>query len=132
MTNHCIIQGRLTRDPEVKTLDSGTTVAKFTVAWSERYKEKESKLFLDCTAWGSTGEFVERYFSKGQEIIVEGKIVQEEWADKDGVIQKRIRMSRVDRVHFCGPKRDAASPAPASAPSNDDDFVEVDDDELPF
>ena len=62
MLNHMVLQGRLTRDPELRNTQSGTPVCSFTVAWSEKYKETETKLFLSCTAWRGTGEMVSKHF----------------------------------------------------------------------
>lgn len=73
MVNHLILQGRLTADPELRTTQSGTSVCSFRVAWSEKYKDTETKLFLGCTAWRGTGELVSKYFSKGKEILFKRK-----------------------------------------------------------
>ena len=133
MLNHTTLQGRLTRDPELRNTQSGTPVCSFTVAWSEKYKETETKLFLNCTAWRGTGEMVSRYFVKGKEIVVEGKLSTRDWEDKDGNKRSSIELT-VDRVHFCGSKGDSASTgcASASAPVQDE-YTEIEDDgELPF
>lgn len=105
MINKMILQGRLTADPEIKQTQSGVSCASFTVAWSEKYKEIETKCFQRCKAWRGTADFLGKYFAKGQEIIVCGKMVTEEW-EKDG--QKRsAQILSVDDVHFCGKKQDA-------------------------
>lgn len=143
MINHMILQGRLVAEPELRTTQSGITVCSFRVAWSEKYKETETKLFLSCTAWRGMGEMVARYFTKGREIAVEGKLSTRDWTDKEGNNRQSVEMT-VDRVHFCGPKpEDTAlgtgytsgyTPAP-SAPVNISagDFTELEDDgELPF
>lgn len=129
MINKTLYQGRLTRDIELKKTSSDIAYAEFSVAWSEKYKESETKCFLRCKAWRSTAEFLQKHFSKGQEIGIEGHLVTEEW-EKDGQKQSRT-ICQVDKVHFCGKKSD--SQAPAEKPS--DDFVNVPeeiDDELPF
>lgn len=131
MLNHTILQGRLTRDPELRNTQSGTPVCSFTVAWSEKYKETETQLFLDCTAWRGTGEMVSKYFSKGKEIIVEGKLSTRKWKDKEGNNRTSTEMT-AERVHFCGPKDGGGfAPAPVDAHS---DFPEIgeEDGELPF
>ena len=129
MVNHAIIQGRLCADPELRQTQSGTSVCSFRVAWSEKYKETETKLFLNCTAWRGTGEMVSKYFVKGKEIAVEGKLSTRDWEDKDGNKRSSIELT-VDRVHFCGSKGDSSGvPVSASA----DDFKEIEDDgDLPF
>lgn len=142
MINHMILQGRLVAEPELRTTQSGTAVCSFRVAWSEKHKETETKLFLSCTAWRSTGEMIAKYFVKGQEIAVEGKLSTRDWTDREGDNRQSIELT-VDRVHFCGPKQSGASgsgytsgyaAAPASPVSiSANDFTELDDDgELPF
>ena len=116
MINRLVFQGRLVRDPELRTTQSGVSVASFTVAWSEKYKETETKCFLSCTAWRSTGEFVSKYFTKGQEINVTGKLQTREWEDKEGNKRSTIELV-VDEAAFCGSKSDGGgSFKPAGAP----------------
>lgn len=127
MLNHATIQGRLTRDPELRQTQNGTPVAGFTVAWSKKYKETEQKLFMPCVAWGKQGEFVSNYFSKGQETIVEGKLVTRKWEDKNGNNRETVELI-VDRIHFCGPKQDSAGragdgPAGRTEPAADTDWA---------
>lgn len=135
MLNHMTLQGRLCADPELRNTQSGVSVCSFRVAWSEKYKETETKLFLNCTAWRGTGEMVSKYFSNGKEIVVEGKLSTRDWTDKEGGKRTTNEMT-VERVHFCGPKDNAASDFhPAGVPVDvcADDFQEIEDDgELPF
>ena len=130
MLNRVLFQGRLVRDIELKEV-GGFQMTEFTVAWSEKYKDTETKCFLRCKAWRSTAEFLSKFFSKGQELIVEGRMVTEEW-EKDGQKQSRS-ICNVEKVHFCGSKGSNTENNPPSAPSND--FVNVpegSDEELPF
>lgn len=126
MINSVVIQGRLARDPEIKTTQSGVAVANFTVCWSDRYKETETKLFVFCRAWRGTAEFIEKYFKKGQEIAVEGRLITEEW-EKDGEKKSRVVLD-VRGVHFCGKREDSQGAAAEPAESQP---VQVEDD-LPF
>lgn len=127
MVNKAILQGRLCADPELRHTQSGTAVCSFRVAWSEKYKERENKLFLACSAWGATGETVNNYFRKGQEILVDGRLETRDWNDKEGNKRSSIEMT-ADKVHFCGPKQTESNySGPESA------FSELDDDgDLPF
>lgn len=134
MLNYSVLQGRLVRDPELRTTQSGTSVCSFTVVWSEKYKETETKLFLNCTAWRGTAEMVSRYFSKGKEIIVEGKLSTREWQGRDGNKRSAVEMT-VERVNFCGPKQAEGSNAQEpSGGGSSGDFqpIDMDDGELPF
>ena len=103
MINKMILQGRLTADPELRQTQSGISVCSFTVAWSEKRNEIETKCFLRCTAWRGTAEFLSQYFSKGKEIVVEGKLNTREWEDADGNKRSSIELA-VDTIHFCGSK----------------------------
>lgn len=132
--NHTVLQGHMVADPELNDTNNGAKVVNFRVAWSEKYKERETKCFLECKAFSGTAEFVCFYFRKGQELAVEGKLTTEEWTTQDG--QKRSKIVLVaDRVHFCGKKQDGAEtgssePAQAAPVSA---AVPVDTDgELPF
>lgn len=133
--NHTVLQGRMVADPELKDTNNGAKVVNFRVAWSEKYKERETKCYLECKAFSGTAEFVCNYFRKGQELTVEGKLTTEEWATQDG--QKRSKnVLVVDRVHFCGKKQDGndtGSSEPAQAVPAASAAMPVDmDGELPF
>ena len=140
MLNHITIMGRLARDLELRRTQSGTAVASFTVAWSEKYGESEQKLFMPCVAWKGTAEMASKWFSKGQELVVEGKLTSRRWQDKEGNNRETIELI-VDRMHFCGAKRDEnqqggyhTAGAPVSAYPDPSEFAELngDDGELPF
>ena len=143
MLNKAVIQGRLTKDPELRTTQSGTPVATFTVAWSEKYKEQDRKLFLNCVAWSGNAEFVSKYFRKGSSIIVFGNIQVDVWKDKEGHNRRTTRII-VDELQFGESKnRDSsASGVPTdregfSNASNSDFFTDMkdadgSDAELPF
>ena len=129
MINSINYQGRLTKDIELKKTTSDISCTEFTIAWSEKYKESETKCFLRCKAWRSTAEFLSKCFSKGKELAITGHMVTEEW-EKDGQKQSRT-ICIVDKVHFCGSK--SGGSGSADVPS--DDFVNVPEDidnELPF
>lgn len=132
------MQARLTADIELKQMQSGVSFTEFTVAWSEKYKEVETKCFLRCKTWRQTAEFLSKYFKKGSELIVEGKMVTEQW-EKDGQAQSRT-ICDVEKVHFCGSKSDNGSkpdsngyPAPNFQQGENANFEEIEDtDGLPF
>ena len=132
MVNKLILQGRLVADPELRQTTSGTHVCNFRVAWSEKYKETETKLFLSCTAWRGTGEMIAKNFSKGKEIILEGKLSTRSYTDKNGQDRQTTELT-VERAHFSGSKADGggASNQPNVSAA---DFTEMDGDDgdLPF
>lgn len=134
MINKTIIQGRLTRDAELRSTTAGKSVASFTVAWSETFNNTERKLFLPCVAWGKTGEFIYKFFKKGAEIALEGKLTSRKWTDRDGNSRETMELN-VETAHFCG-KRE--TPVREETPLEEvqmgyADFEELTDDEpLPF
>jgi len=131
--NKITLQGRMTKDVELRSTQSGTPVASFTLAWSETINNNEQKLFLPCVAWKNNAEFASRYFSKGSEAIVEGKLTCRKWQDRDGNNRETIELI-VDRLHFCGPKKDAGSNSQEPTYSEPQGFAEMPDldGDLPF
>lgn len=129
MVNKAIIHGRLVADPETRTTSGGTSVCNFRVAWSRKYKEQEVKLFLPCTAWGSTAEIVQNHFSKGKEIVLEGELQTNAWQDQNGNRRSNTELS-VDRVHFVGPKE--ATPEGSPEPPPLEPMTGEGDEDLPF
>ena len=71
--NQCIMMGRLTREPELKTTQSGVNVCSFSVAVTRRF-DRNATDFINVVAWKQTGEFVSRYFRKGQMIAFTGSL----------------------------------------------------------
>ena len=84
--NTVILSGRLTKDTDLKTCNSGTEVCNFTVAVDRRVKKGEDKQadFIDCTAWGKSATFINNYFHKGDGISITGRIESRKYTDKDG------------------------------------------------
>lgn len=119
--NKVMLGGNLCREVSVRQTAGGKPVSAFTVAvnrsWkSESGEEREEVTFVDCSAFGRTGEVIAQYFDKGRPILVEGRLRQENWETKDG--QKRTKLSLVvEQFHFVGgnkPASDPAAPAPAA------------------
>lgn len=132
MVNRMILQGRLCADPEMRRTQNGTAVCSFRVAWSETVKDRETKLFLNCVAWQGTAEMICKYFRKGKELAVEGRLSTREYDDRDGNRRSVTEMT-VDRVHFCGKNEDAQGTFPRA--DGKSQFVEMDEDDmsdLPF
>lgn len=134
MVNRTILQGRLCADPEMRRTNNGTAVCSFRVAWSETIKDRETKLFLNCVAWQGTAELICKYWHKGKEILLEGKLSTREYDDRDGN-RRNVTEMNVDRVHFCGKNEDAQGMTPRT--DGKSQFVEIDEDEdldslLPF
>lgn len=80
--------GRLTKDPEVRYTQNNMPVANFSIAVNRRFKREgdtETADFFNVVAWNKTGEFVGKYFKKGQQILVSGRIENRNWTDQQGV-----------------------------------------------
>ena len=128
--NNVSLVGRLTRDPEIKTTNSGSTYARFSIAVDRRGKDAGTD-FINIVAFGKTSEFIERYFRKGQRIGINGRIQTGSYEGKDG---KKVYTFDViaENVEFVESKGTSASATPANA----DGFVNipdgVEDPGLPF
>ena len=141
MLNHITIMGRLTRDPEMRTTQSGVAVASFTLAVDRDFGgrdggEKQTD-FIDCTAWRHTAEFVSKYFSKGRMAVVSGRLQIDNYTDNDGNKRKAAKVI-ADNIYFGDSKKDGVtgsqSDETASLTPAPSGFVpvDVDDGELPF
>lgn len=125
--------GRIVNDLELKKTSNGISFLSFTVACERPHKSGEEKVsdFLNCRAWRGTAEFVEKYFSKGQMIAIEGAVRQEKWTDKDGN-KHSAEVTVVDSVHFLdyASNKKASEPLPTQQAA--DAEYEITNDDLPF
>ena len=136
--NSVQLLGRLTRDPDVRYTDGGSTVAKFTLAVDRRFKQEggESADFINCTAFGKTAEFVEKFIFKGTKIALNGRIQTGSYTNKDGVKVFTTDVV-VENVEFAESKNSNAgnvNPAPTNTGAGDG-FMNIPDgidEELPF
>lgn len=122
MLNKCIIQGRLTADPEIKTVKN-IDKCDFTIAVQRSY-DREAADFIEVTAWRKAAKFVHKYFVKGQQIIVDGALRSRSWTDDNNVRHKIMEVTARE-VHFAGDK---------AGKKDDDAFHEMEEDDgnLPF
>lgn len=154
MLNVVALMGRLVRDPELKTTQSGNSVCTFSIACDRSYtaKDEERKAdFFTITAWRQTAEFICKYFQKGSLIAIEGSLQTRQYQDKSGNNRTATEVL-ASRVSFAGSKASVSPSAQSSeqqtenyaqnanvsqnAPqtaSGADDFSVIDDgDDLPF
>lgn len=131
--NYITIKGRLTRSPELKDVQgkNGTTnVCNFTVAVNRRFGEETD--FFDCQAWGKAGEFVNKFFIKGQEILASGEMQCHPYEHKDGKKVYPWRL-KTDQVEFCGGKKDnAVGESIPNVPEGFEPVSSLEDDDIPF
>jgi single-strand DNA-binding protein len=104
--NKVIMMGRLTKDPEMRVTNSGKNVASFTLAVNRRFAKEEPKAdFFNVTAWNKTAEFVGKYFTKGQQVLVSGRLENRSWEDNAGV--KRYATDVIaEEVEFADSKKE--------------------------
>ena len=90
LRNKVQLIGNLGNDPEIINLDSGSKLAKFSIATNESYKNPEGEKVTDTQwhnviAWGKTADIIENYVTKGKEVAIEGKLTTSSWEDKEGI-----------------------------------------------
>lgn len=138
--NKVILMGRLTKDPEVRyTQTTNTMVASFTLAVNRRFTrqgEERQADFLPIVAWNKTAEFCSKYFKKGQQVGVIGRVQTRTYDDAQG--QKRyITEVIAEEVYFADSKRDGEASSNfentfGNTVSESSEFSVSSDDELPF
>ena len=108
MLNRIILQGRLTREPELRQIAEDAVALNFSIACDRNYVDRVSGEretdFVDCVAYRTTAEFIAKYFTKGSMIIVEGQLRVRNWRDKDG-FKRRTTEIRVENAYFGEAKR---------------------------
>jgi len=146
--NKVLLMGRLTRDPESRSTQGGSAVVNFGLAVNRTYTRRDSgekveeTTFVDCEAWGRSGETIARYMSKGRQIFVEGRLKFDSW-ERDG--QRRSKLSVVvENFQFVGGRGDndgnggggggynRQAPASAGVREPNDGYGRASDDDIPF
>ena len=147
--NKVIVLGNLGADPEVRTTPSGATVASFTVACSEQWKDKDGQKhekteWVKCIAWRGTADIAQRYLRKGSKVYVEGKLETRSWEDKNGGGKRYATEVIVSELVMLDPpsgngdgQGGGAARSQGGAPDFGDDFTPAnaapaDDTDLPF
>jgi single-strand DNA-binding protein len=124
--NNVNIMGNLTRDPEMKCLPSGKSVCNLSIANNRVFIKNGEKVdevsYFDVDVWGIAAENCSKYLTKGNGIIVEGRLRQDRW-EKEGKTQSRVKIT-ASAVHFL-PKKQNHSMGPGSEESSEDMAVET-------
>ena len=133
--NKVILNARVGQQPETMKLNSGEKVANFSVAYSEKYKNKSGDLiettdWFDCKAFKGTAEFIEKFVNKGARVLIEGKLQKREWEDKNGGGKRYKVEVLVQNINlFDWPDQDGTKqPEPQKFNQKTDDET----DDLPF
>ncbi len=147
MLNKVTLMGRLTADPVLRHTQSNTAVTTFSLAVNRNFAAKDGTReadFFDIVCWRNTAEFVSKYFTKGIQVVVSGRLQTRTWKDQQGNNRKSVEIV-ADEVFFAEGRRDGAAPradysapassvpAPAFVSDETDDFLELsENDALPF
>ncbi len=135
--NQVILLGRLTRDPEQRTTASGKNVVSFSIA-VDRPTQDDQADFFNITAWEKLGDLVMQYLSKGRRVLVQGRLRQDSWEDKEtGKRQSRIEVTASDVTFLDGPSGDNSGSAAPKTTKKEEIVTEIDDkpidlSEIPF
>ena len=113
--NQVILMGRLTRDPEQRTTSTGKTIVSFSIA-VDRVGQDDSADFFNVTAWEKLGELVMQYLGKGRRVLVQGRLRQDSWDDKEtGKKRSSVEVTATDVTFLDGPSDGAGSNAGQSS-----------------
>lgn len=139
MLNIFTVHGRITKDPDFKVLRNDKSAVSFSIACDRDFKNKSGEKetdFFNCVAYGGTADFIQKYFSKGQEILINGRVQIRSWKD-DNNTTHTVTEVVVNAAEFCGSKAKSDSGEkkssyafPYDGKSLED--VTVDDADLPF
>ena len=135
--NQVILLGRLTRDPEQRTTASGKNIVSFSIA-VDRQSQDDQADFFNITAWDKLGDLVMQYLSKGRRVLIQGRLRQDSWEDKDtGKRQSRIEVTASDVTFLDGPNGDNSGSAAPKTTKKEEVVTEIDDkpidlSEIPF
>ncbi len=165
MYNRVILVGNLTRDVEIRYTPSGSAIGKVGIATNRRFKaangeQRDETMFIDLTFFGRTAEIANQYLRKGSKVLVEGRLVLEQWTAQDGTKRSKHSVT-VDNLQMLdrpgensgsgyggsegsygapqaksGYGQPAQQPAPSAAPAQPEQpsvpEIDIDEDEIPF
>ena len=139
--NKFIVSANLTKDAELRYTTNGKAYSKFSIANNEGYGENKKTTFFNCTLWGKSAENLNRFLTKGQKVLITGKIELGKYTDKEGIERTTvdINVDSFGGVELIGNKVQQESETDNYASNNNDfsmnnndDMTPVDDDVLPF
>ena len=132
MTNLCVLKGRLCKNPELSTTTSGMSVCRIRLAVPRRDSQSGTD-FVTCTAFKNQAEFLNKYFSKGQEILIQGSLRINQWEGDDGIKREGCEVL-INNIDFCGAKQED-KPAEQNVRAQTLEpvpFTNLPDEDLPF
>ena len=120
--NQIVLMGRITKDPDLRMTQTQKAVVNFTLAVDRDYTatgEQRQTDFIDCVSFGSTADFIHKWFYKGAMALVSGRLQLRDWTDKDGNKRRQAEVL-VDRVYFGEAKKKEEKPAQGFQEINED------------
>ena len=132
MTNLCVLKGRLCKSPELSTTTSGMSVCRIRLAVPRRDNQSGTD-FVTCTAFKNQAEFLNKYFSKGQEFLIQGSLRINQWEGDDGVRREACELL-INNIDFCGAKQDSklAEQNERTQTVEPVQFIDFPNEDLPF
>jgi single-strand DNA-binding protein len=138
--NTVVLIGRFTRDPEYKIVNEGSSLVNFSIANNRTYvvngEKKDETHYFDCVAWGKLAEIIKQYGSKGKQVLVEGRLVQETWDTPDGKKASKVKI-RTENIQLLGSKNltssdESSIPSPVRVPGPqiEDVIGEIDSEDI--
>lgn len=102
--NKVVLMGNVTADPDLRYLPSQAEVVNFALALNHKWKDRsgvmqEDVSFIDCVAWGATASLIGKYFTKGKPMMIEGRLRQSRWQDREGKNRSKVEVV-VEKVCF--------------------------------
>lgn len=130
--NLCVFKGRLCKNPELSTASSGMSVCRIRIAVPRRDKQSGTD-FITCVAFKAQAEFLNKYFSKGQEILVQGNLRINQWEGDDGIKREACEVL-INNIDFCGAKQDSklAEQNESAQTVEPVQFIDFPNEDLPF
>ncbi len=129
--NRVVLMGRLGSKPELKYTATSLAVASFSLATSEKSKDKETTQWHNIKAFGKRAETMEMYLDKGRQVLIEGKLQYEHWEDKQGNKKSRATIL-VDNFKFIGEGNGSSRPKKETVEYTPEVKQEFTTDDLPF
>jgi single-strand DNA-binding protein len=133
--NRIVLLGNLTRTPESRSTQSGTSVCKLGLAVNRKFKDTEDTCFVDCVAFGKVGEIIQQYCDKGDPLLIEGRLSFATWDDKDGggkrskheVVVENMQLLRgpKDGPESHGSRRTGGASKPSANSDADPDYGDI-------
>lgn len=130
--NKLILTGNLTKDPEFRISQGGTSIANLTIANNEGFGDKQETLFIDITVFNKVAENCEKYLKKGSKILVEGRLKKDSWEDQEG--KKHFKTYVIaNMIDFLSPKSESNNTSNNKNATVDINSIDYEvEDQIPF